>query len=363
MAHALGLGFNAVTLVGNLILPASIKQQLQALAASLSQRMEGMTGELAARTFKNSFTLHYGQPQPHWLECGWQQAAAQAHAGFKFLFIYLHAPDHQDTDAFCKGVLQSSEVLEYIDNQFLCWGGDIRHTDAWRLSMAVQASSYPYVGLMAFSGSRTRLVAASEGLCTPAQLLTMLRDAVNQYGAEFVADQAEASQVELNRRLREEQDAEYEAGLRADQERERKRQEEEQQRLEQQRAAEQAEAEQRAAAEAEAKKKADAETELRQRKADKRNALQPEPESSTAQVASIRVRLPDGSNAQRRFHAHAKLQAVYDFVDSQENLSSLKYSLATNFPRMEYGSDKLQQSLEELKLTPSAMLLVQYITD
>ena len=61
--------------------------------------------------------------------------------------------------------------------------------------MAVQASSYPYVGLMAFSGSRTRLIAASEGLCTPAQLLAMLQEAVNQYGAEFVADQAEASQV------------------------------------------------------------------------------------------------------------------------------------------------------------------------
>ncbi len=54
------------------------------------------------------------------------------------------------------------------------------------------------------------------------------------------------------------------------------------------------------------------------------------------------------------------LQAVHDFVDSLDALTSLNYSLASTHPRKVYDSSCLQQTLTELGLTPSAMLLVQY---
>ena len=53
------------------------------------------------------------------------------------------------------------------------------------------------------------------------------------------------------------------------------------------------------------------------------------------------------------------LQVVYDFADSLEGLNSLKYSLATMHPKVIYGPDKLQQSLNQLSLAPQAVLLVQ----
>ena len=52
-------------------------------------------------------------------------------------------------------------------------------------------------------------------------------------------------------------------------------------------------------------------------------------------------------------------QEVFDFVDSLEELTSLKYSLATTFPKVTYGPEKSQQSLSQLDLAPQAAMLVQ----
>ena len=50
---------------------------------------------------------------------------------------------------------------------------------------------YPYIALLSGSGSRTKKVASSEGFALPADLLQMLQPAVEQHGAQFVADQAD----------------------------------------------------------------------------------------------------------------------------------------------------------------------------
>ena len=52
-------------------------------------------------------------------------------------------------------------------------------------------------------------------------------------------------------------------------------------------------------------------------------------------------------------------QVVYDFVDSLEQLTSMTYSLATTFPKVIYGPDKLQQTISQLNLAPQAAMLVQ----
>ena len=53
------------------------------------------------------------------------------------------------------------------------------------------------------------------------------------------------------------------------------------------------------------------------------------------------------------------LQVVYDFVDSLEGLRSMNYSLATTFPKVIYGHEKLQQTISQLNLVPQAAMLVQ----
>ena len=60
----------------------------------------------------------------------------------------------QDAPRFCSGTLCDPELVAYINNAFLCWGGDLRCSDAFRLSSSLGAVAYPYVGLLAFSGAR-----------------------------------------------------------------------------------------------------------------------------------------------------------------------------------------------------------------
>lgn len=55
----------------------------------------------------------------------------------------------------------------------------------------LHVSRYPYIGLLSGSGNRTKRVAASEGFATPADLMQVLQPAVEQHGAQFVADQAD----------------------------------------------------------------------------------------------------------------------------------------------------------------------------
>jgi hypothetical protein len=49
----------------------------------------------AAAAFARDFAARYGGVRPRWAPAGWQEAARQAHAEFKFLFVYLHAASHQ----------------------------------------------------------------------------------------------------------------------------------------------------------------------------------------------------------------------------------------------------------------------------
>jgi len=53
----------------------------------------------SAATFKQMLQQRYGANCPDFLETSWQDAAVQAHRQYKFLFIYLHSPDHEVSSA------------------------------------------------------------------------------------------------------------------------------------------------------------------------------------------------------------------------------------------------------------------------
>ncbi len=152
--------------------------------------------------------------------------------------------------------------------------------------------------------------------------------------------------------------AEFEAALAADREREERRQEERRRAEEEARAAEEAERREREAREAEERAKADALAALQRRREQKRAELAAEPAAGEA-CSQIRIRLPDGSNHQRRFSPDSDVQQVFDFVDSLDETTFAKYSLVSNFPRQTYGRESSSGSLTELGLTPQAALFVQ----
>ena len=66
----------------------------------------------------------------------------------------------------------------------------------------------------------------------------------------------------------------------------------------------------RAEKEAIEQRRADLASALQQRKASKKAGLQAEPAAGTLDTAAIRIRLPDGTTAQRRFLADESLQVL-----------------------------------------------------
>ncbi|KAF9173019.1 hypothetical protein BGX21_001946 [Mortierella sp. AD011] len=75
----------------------------------------------------------------------------------------------------------------------------------------------------------------------------------------------------------------------------------------------------------------------------------------------IQVRLLDGSSIRGDFAPEHTLQSVRDFVQANMDVRGVKapgFSLMTNFPKIVYKDESLQQTLEEAKLTPRAQLIV-----
>jgi FAS-associated factor 2 len=118
----------------------------------------------------------------------------------------------------------------------------------------------------------------------------------------------------------------------------------------------------RAEQEAAERRRAEAAAALERRRAAAAASLPPEPAPGAA-AAVVRVRLPDGSNHQRRFDAAGPVAGVYGWVNSLEGVTFWKYSLVCNFPRRVYGADTHALSLQDAGLAPQGVLFVQVEDD
>ncbi|KAK9787625.1 hypothetical protein WJX73_003134 [Symbiochloris irregularis] len=349
-----GLGANLAAS----ILPHSLLQALEGAVRRLADSNRDLSPHEAAQIFARGFAQAYGNVHPTWECSSWHAAASRAHQRFMFLFVYLHSPSHSDTAEFCQNTLCHPDVVAYIDHAVLAWGGSIRHSDAFRLANQLGVSCYPCCALLAFSGSRLRLIASMPGPRSPEQLLAGLRRAVDRHSTQMASEQADHNERNYTRRLRDEQDAAYQESLLADQARERER---ENARLAAEAEAKAAaEAEHRAREEQEAKRLAAEQAEAARlaSKARKRGMLPPEPAAGTAGAAQIRVRMRDGSTHQRRFPAEIALQTVVDWVGSMEEGPTGKFSLASTYPRRVFRGEALQESLTQLSLAPQAALII-----
>jgi len=80
--------------------------------------------------------------------------------------------------------------------------------------------------------------------------------------------------------------------------------------------------------------------------------------SDRATVARIQFRLPDGSSQTKQFPAETPLSDVYEFVSTGLETQFSSFSLSTTFPRRMLDEEEKSTSLKQLKLAPSATILV-----
>ncbi|CAN1139030.1 Plant UBX domain-containing protein 10 [Linum perenne] len=312
-----------------------------------------------AMDFVAAFEREYGTRRPNFVTVGFMDALQRSRDSYKLLFVYLHSPDHSDSPVFCEETLCSEVLTDFVNHNFVSWGGSIRASEGFKMSSSLKASRYPFCAVvMPATNQRIALLQQIEGPQSPEEMLTLLQRVLEESAPVLTAARIEAEERMNNMRLREEQDAAYREALEADQARERQRREE-QERLEQEAAEterkrkEEEEARERAAEEA-AEREA-ARVRMREEKA---SSLGVEPEKG-ADVTQVLVRFPAGERKERRFHSSTTIQSLYDFVDSLGYIEVEDYSLVSNFPRTVYGDEKRSLSLKEAGLHPQASLFVE----
>ncbi|KAH7447186.1 hypothetical protein KP509_01G095600 [Ceratopteris richardii] len=316
-----------------------------------------------AFNFVRSFEREYGTFHPAFETMSFMDALRRAKLQYKFLFVYLHSPDHENTPLFVEQTLCSELVVQFLNEHFIIWGGNIRSTEGYKMSNSLKASTFPFCAVViASSNQQVSLLQQLEGQKSAADLISALQRLLDEQGASLVAARIEEEEREMNRRLRDEQDAAYQASLQADQERERQRREEEQRLAAEKAEAERKQREEEEAARRAAQKAAEKQKALEKRRQQKILALGPEPEKGP-DVTEVLIRFPNGERKGRRFFCNSTLASIYDYVDSLPDFNAGNYKLVSNFPRIVYTSDKLGMTLKDAGLHPRASLYIQIEED
>ena len=142
--------------------------------------------------FCREYEARYGSSHPTFTRLGYYQALEEAKRDLRFLLVYLHCEDHQDTDTFCREVLSSQTVRQQVEDlNILFWSCSVRRAEGYKVSQALRENSYPFLALIVLRQHRMVVVARQEGLLQADQLTDWLRNTVTEYEAFIVAARAD----------------------------------------------------------------------------------------------------------------------------------------------------------------------------
>lgn len=305
----------------------------------------------------------YGALLPNFVEGTYSNAESRARDANRLLFVYLHAPDHVNTDEFLRTTLCTEGVRNFLNDHFTCWTGSVSSIEAYKLSEVLVATSFPFVALLAPQRASQPgvigLIHRQAGMISGDDLIGTLVLQLEELGVlmdplEQQQQQQQQRQtiVEGKERKRSsassiiaQQDEEYQQALEQDRKRRQAEEEARKQALE----AELEVKRQREAEEKQAKRREEA---LQTRKAFQTQLLaqlpsEPAAAASQSDVLALAVRLSGGKKVQRRFTLDVKLQTVFDFINGQD--------LASLYP----DDDPIQRNAQWLETLTSAQTQTQ----
>jgi len=227
----------------------------------------------------------------------------------------------------------------------------VTQTEGYQISNSLSVTSYPFIAVLCSLNDQTTIIDRLEGFIGADDLINRLTGVLEDKGSILIEARANHEERRISRQIREEQDEAYERAIKVDREKERIKQEQLQKTREEEMRVK--EEQDRIKYEQEKKEKFKLqETERKKRE------LPPEPLENESNVATVVVRLPDGTRLQRRLRLSDKLQVLYDFIDlSQNQVEINSYVLATNFPRQTFPDPNV--TIEGAKLYPQALLFIQ----
>jgi len=174
----------------------------------------------AGESFLIEFERQFGQVHPT-CQPNFNQALAKAKSEFKFLLAYIHSPHHDDTDEFCRTVLCTEVITEFVNTNFLFWMGSVALSEGFKVSAELGATTFPFLAVICYNvkGEPT-LVDTIEGTLGLHELLSQLTVVIEQHGPSLQGIRNQRQQQERDRNLIQEQDLAYQQMLKEDQEKE-----------------------------------------------------------------------------------------------------------------------------------------------
>ncbi|CEP19525.1 hypothetical protein [Parasitella parasitica] len=316
--------------------------------------------------FVETFERNYGPRHIEFFRGGYSQALEKARKDLRFMLVLLHSDDHDDTEAFCRDTLTAERLINFIrDKKIIVWAGNVRETEAHKVSHTLKASTYPFMSLVALQGTSTPRMAVIErieGTCHPEELISQIDIAMDRHGAVVNRLLNERQQREMERQLMVDQDAAFNESLKQDQEKARLAEEEKQR--------------QQAMEEEKMRQQQLAELQEQKRQQYIRYLFAHLPQEPKSNCARLNFRLANGDRVIRQFDQNATVDDLYRFVEvyplvkehgpcMEENVEAptsythvYKFTIHTPYPRMEFPPS-LQKLVDIKSLWPSATLVVE----
>ncbi|KAK4874597.1 hypothetical protein RN001_013957 [Aquatica leii] len=263
----------------------------------------------------------YSEVHPVFYQGTYSQVLNDAKHELKFLLIYLHNDNAVDTGLFCRNTLSNTDVITYINTNFLFWGCSAKSGEGYKVCQLFRPGHYPYLAVVVLKDNRMTIVSRMEGYCDHNVLLQRLATVVAEFEINLIQARTDRVEASLNRSLRAHQDEAFLESLRADQEKERRRQEErdaveaEQRRIEEEALAEQ-----------------ERRQSIAQEKMNSVHKVPSEPDPTHPDVVHVVFKLPSGQRLERRFLKTHSLEAIFYFVFCHPNAPD-SFEITTNFPK------------------------------
>eukprot|EP00466_Bigelowiella_natans_P003491 jgi/Bigna1/133962/aug1.23_g8670 len=296
---------------------------------------------------------------PNFLEGKNPKPPQLARAQGRSLFVYIHCPQHEDTEKFITTSLCNELIRDSLNSNFVCWAGSVTQTDTYKLCSRLRVEGYPCIAVVNPHREATRIpVPTHEGLFPVEQMVTWLHEVKQKYETQVAEARRRNVEVKQNSQLREIQDMEYIQALEAD----RKREEAERQKKELEAVAEMEEKKRKEEEERKRREEDEAEEKRAQDKLSRREKLMANEPPMGPGVVLVAIRLPDGQQIKRRFPQEEKFGTLFSLVQTYDLLTPHgdeieKWVLKSRFPSKKW--EDASMTLKDAKMGRQAMFFVQ----
>ena len=113
---------------------------------AIRQRSDGRED---VRQFIQEYEQRYGAEHPPFNTAGYYQVLEEAKRDLRFLLVYLHSDQHQDSDQFARNVLANQDLIQRIsDHNIIFWACSVSKAEGHRVSQALRESTYPFLAMI-----------------------------------------------------------------------------------------------------------------------------------------------------------------------------------------------------------------------